>query len=488
MKKRILACLLVLAMMVSFAGCGGSSSSEGEADESASVKEEEEEEVSAIVGAWECVGIDLSGEGTYMDADEFKEMMELELTDFMSLSFWDNGNGLITFGSAFMQSDDPDDVLNLPCTWTETDGKVELAADSDEKYTCSFNEDGQMEFSIISTYTSTEDGEETTVEDAMSMLLERTGDPDKDNIYALDFNFSKEKTSLMSALNRGGGYLIEGNTVYGYYDGDRLAMMEVKKDGDELTKVSETILKEDVAIHYLTKQGDKLYYTSKVNDVYSGVWTYDLATEEDTEIVSETVDYLSVTDNYIFYCDGDYHIYRADLDGKNAKEVYDGAAYYVYAINDDFLIFQDDADNETIVIYNINTKEKQEVSTEHSHFPTIAEGYVYYSTYIDDVIYPARTNLATGEVEVADYELTYSGFYIYDGKIYFNDGFVISLDKWNNMSANAPSTMVSTAYLFVDDNYCIQVGLSHYILYSMGGGDSSIYMMTDEDYAKIAED
>ena len=470
MKKIITASALALTMILSpLAGmalpayaAGGSQTQETEAETPA-----------AITGTWECIGADFFGSGEYMDAKEFEEMMEMPLANYMSLQFWDNSQGLIVMGSEFEDEEDS----YMPVTWTESKGTYTLDPGewSDDKYSAAIDDDGQLTLKI------TESG------DTMAMLFKRTGDPDETSIFSLNFN-DQEATQRMSAFMQFGRYVIKDGIVYGCYYGDRLAQVEIKKSGKTLTKGEESILAEDENALYLSLQGDLLYYISRTDGQATGIHCLDTATGKDQELIAGQVDYLAVTDNYLYYTDENYQIFRAGLDGKKAEQICEDEAYYVYPLSDNFIVYQDDAQNETLVLYNIATQEKSAISPEHSHHPVIADGFLYYITKIDGEYYLSRTDMMTGDMETGDYVLSYASFFIYDGEIYLDDGFHVSLDKWDKISDNLPAAWLSTSYCWVDDDCYIEEGISAYNLYNREDADNYIAMMTNEDWEEFSDD
>ena len=479
MKKRFLAFVLSFCMTVSL-GTAFVYADEKENEEAAEEKAETAAEGSEFTGVWQCVAIDMLGEGEYMDSDEFEKYMGIALTDYITISFWESGNAVMTMNDPYTDEEEGQESVYR---WEENKDGITLYYGEDSM-TASLNDDGLLEIVSVEEYESESDGETETLENRTAMLFERAGDADETSIYAVNFCFSVDETKEMSAYMAGGIYIVEDDTVYGYYNGPKLAAAELKNDGDELEKVSEKVLLEDAACKTICKEGDVLYY---IKDG-SGIYSYDLKTDKESELIKGTFDYLNVTGKYIFYTDGDYKIFRADLDGKNAAQVCDDEAYYVYALGSNYVIYQDDADNETIVLYNIAEKEKTALTPEHALNPVFADGYLYYTVRDGDEFVLGRTDMGTGDMEKSDYKLTYAGFYIYDGTIYFNDGFTLTADKFDDMSANVPAAYVSTGFLWIDDNYRIEEGFGAYNVYSTKGGDDYIAMMTDEDWEEIADE
>ena len=101
------------------------------------------------------------------------------------------------------------------------------------------------------------------------------------------------------------------------------------------------------------------------------------------EVISEPgVNYLSTANDKLYYTRGDdYRFYSSNLDGSEEELIIDKEAYYTYVI-EDHVIYQDDNDNESIYLYNMETGEDTKLLEGPAYSPNIIGNYLYCS--LDD--------------------------------------------------------------------------------------------------------
>ena len=103
------------------------------------------------------------------------------------------------------------------------------------------------------------------------------------------------------------------------------------------------ILDENGTALYLCMDGDYLYYLRD--------WAAVCRVKTDggdVEVLYDGMcDYLQIHDGRLYFTDADYHFVSTDMEGNDLQTVVDKEIYYPYFISGDWIVFQDDADDES---------------------------------------------------------------------------------------------------------------------------------------------
>lgn len=101
------------------------------------------------------------------------------------------------------------------------------------------------------------------------------------------------------------------------------------------------------------------------------------------KIVDGTTQYMQIKNDRLYYClmnaENESNYYSCDMDGTNQCKEIDKNIYYPYTPDGNLFFYQDDADGETIHLFNKNTSEDNVISSNHAYVP-IFDGHhtLYY--------------------------------------------------------------------------------------------------------------
>lgn len=110
---------------------------------------------------------------------------------------------------------------------------------------------------------------------------------------------------------------------------------------------------------------------------------------------------VQVVGNYLYYADEiEHHFYRCDLEGTNQISIIDKAVYFPFVFND-MIIYQDDADGETIHICDLDGGNDRRITSLPSYYPVYDGEFVYYVA--DNTIHRVLLD-GTDDQEIASYE------------------------------------------------------------------------------------
>ena len=439
MTRKILVAILALAVTVCFAFVGCSKNSNDKGDK---VKAPVKPEVTSIIGSWECADIEVTDNGEKIDKGTVKTMFGEEFSKVLKLTAYDDGTADITMmedeGSVF---------------WSETaDKKYEIFQSGSENDTKGSDSmmaklDGEKLIVTVSeTYLS--DDEEQTME--MIFTMKYLGKQSK-LVEGWDVNLDDDQVYAMSNFMAGGLCVAMDDMLYGDYGGNEWgegAFTVAKiKDGN-LEEPS--IITENVKVSYLSVYDDDVYGifdNNKIIRVEGG------KTEVQT-LYEGTCDYMQVTENGIYFTDEKNYYCKVDFEGQGKEIVMEKEVYYPYQVISKFLIYQDDADGETLHVYNMENGNDTKISDVVSYEPMLCGDYLYFHTpgSDEDMEYMCRINMYSGKREKADTETLMYGYYVTpDNFAVAKGGFVTAeFNEWDE---------------FADKN---SVGFKFYPIYSNG--------------------
>lgn len=272
--------------------------------------------------------------------------------------------------------------------------------------------------------------------------------------YAPDFDANQ--TSAMSNFMSYGYYLIEDDVLYGLTHSETLSgslgAMPFHMKGD-FPEFEETIILDGKGYaNYICKDGDTLYYirnfeaVCKVNIDGSGA-----------EVLYEGVcDYLQIHEGRLYFADENYNFVSTDMNGGDFITVVDKEIYYPYFICSDWMIFQDDADDESLHLYNITHGTELNITYVPSYNPILDGHYLYYADMVDDQYFLCRIDMSDPETflfEGSDLPLRESSFMIDDKFVYTTNGISIEKENWQKLTDD--SDVTEEIYVCVSEGYTV---------------------------------
>ena len=411
--KRILSVFMTILMAMSlFTGCGGS--------------EPAEQKSALATGYWVV-------EKMVMEGSEFdKETMEGifgECESIMALAF-DGEGGVdgIYFGEP------------LKGTYTGAEDALELDL-MGEKVTGACK-DGVLEpkFGEEASFTLKNQAE---MPDSMASNAWVTYKPD----------FNADETMAMSSFMNYGRYLVKDEVLYGLthsesLDGNLAAMpFHMKGDFPEFDEAK--ILDKEGTALYLCMDGDYLYYLRDWEAVCR------VKTDgSDAKVLYEGMcDYLQIHDGRLYFTDEDYHFVSTDMEGKDLKMVVDKEIYYPYFICADWMVFQDDADEESLHLYNTTAGEELNITYTPSYAPVLDGKYLYYTDFNDGVAYLCRVDMSDPDTflwEGSELPLRETSFVIDEECVYTANNIVVDKADWQKLTDTKDATEEMEMYASKD--------------------------------------
>ena len=417
--------LFIMAALMT--GCG--SGDKEEPKETPTVQEEPKSELLLSDGFW-------LAEKMVMEGNEFsKEDMEAIFgtsDTIMSLGFDEEGkvNGVL-FG----------DFLSGTCTG-------ELKA-----FTIMFDTE-----EVKGTY-SEENGMELTLKDGSKIIMKNQSEMPKalaENPWiTYDPDFTVEETCAMSNFMMYGRYLVEDNVVYGltHSAGTKglLGATAFTMVGDFPNFEETKILDNNGDATYLNKDGDTLYYILNGNQICS----IGIDGSNRTVLYEGACDYMQIHEGKLYFADENYHFVSMDMDGENLTTVVDKEIYYPYFIEKDWMVFQDDADDESLHLYNTNYGTELNITYIPCYCPIMDGKYLYYVDAAAEEKYLARIDMSNPDVfycEVSENTLTSSEFMIDDEWIYTSNNQSVEKENWKNLSGKGTELTEMEMYVSKDYN------------------------------------
>ena len=295
--------------------------------------------------------------------------------------------------------------------------------------------------------------------------------------YAPDFD--AEQTAAMSNFMAFGNYLIEDNMLYGLthsqsLDGS-LGATPFHMKGD-FPEFEETAILDEGFANYLCKDGDTLYYILNHEKICR------VNTDgSDAKVLYEgACDYLQIHEGRLYFADEDYRFVSTDLDGGDLQTVVDKEIYYPYFICSDWMVFQDDADDESLHLYNTTHGTELNITYVPSYNPILDGHYLYYADATEEGYFLCRVDMSDPDTFLFDgseLPLRESGFMIDDKYFYATNNNSVAKEDWKKLTDDSNATEEVEVYVsedYIVYHYFDSEGLiaGKYVMSKLDGGGS----------------
>ncbi len=200
----------------------------------------------------------------------------------------------------------------------------------------------------------------------------------------------------------------------------------------------------------INQQGEVFYDETNVYMIAENntLVKMDKSLENKVTLTNQATGYINVISNKVYYTNDKNYLCVVDNDGKNQQVIIEKAVFYV-VVKDNKVIYQLDEDNESIHIYDIDTKEDQKINDRQSYNINVIDQMIYYSS--TDGIYSIAIN---GEEDKKLTEVADAPQVLYhDGLLYYkNDQHMSTFDIQNKDIINKGQNNV--AFFFnMNDKY-----------------------------------
>ncbi len=190
----------------------------------------------------------------------------------------------------------------------------------------------------------------------------------------LPTEFSKAVTAAMSTFMTMGRYAADGNTVYGQAfssDGKpEFVRFDLEKKGAFYEVKSHKVIEKGMQATYISLYGDYVFYIR----AGKGIWCARRDGTAPRSVIEDAAEYLQIRGDRMYWCDAAYKLKSIDMttlvsiiEGKknmeggeislqdNIASVFDKEIYYAFMLDESWLIYQDDADHESLHLRHVPT-------------------------------------------------------------------------------------------------------------------------------------
>lgn len=274
---------------------------------------------------------------------------------------------------------------------------------------------------------------------------------------------SAEQTAAMGNWAQYGFGLVENNIYYGrfFLKGEPAPMlfaMELISSNYDVKSDMWQVLDSEHSPKYLVKQGDVIYYIMLNRNTGKSLGIGSVGSDgRNAKVLYEgECDYLSMAGKTLFFTDSNGYPSCIHFDGGDPHVLLDRKVFYLFGISEDWLIFQDDADGESLHLFRISDRADIKLTDVAGFNPVISGTSLFFSTRnpeiqgayhiacIDLANYSARYDEKTGCFEPV--------FTIQYGKTPFGGEFYICGDTIRAMNGSEPIGLNNWAEL-EDDAY-----------------------------------
>ena len=309
-----------------------------------------------------------------------------------------------------------------------------------------------------------------------------------DPYESLIIDFTPYETAAMSTFMSGGFYAIEGNSVFGdVFDSNgtaEFARMDLVQNGSFADVDSSLVLEKGIVPTYVTVYGDDVYYIHGGND--SGLYKVSKDGGTPQLIVADAVAYLQIRGGKLYYCDSSYTFREAELDGSNSVPVLDKEIYYPYFVNDQWFIYQDDADDESLHLRHARSGEDITLCPIPSYSPVIYGSDLYFVASSNGDKTLAKVDMRFEPESMDNFSIEYGDLaeaanitISAEGWLYYGLSNGLSIDRWQD--AENPDGTYEMFYRCLGEEYELYWKLDAqgriaaiYVSSLAGGGSQSL--------------
>ncbi len=441
--RKVSVLLFMMAISVSLAACG---KKEEKADNASQVStttetietqentteeqttDEVEKEVTvspvidSIVGGWTCVDAEMVDGDYKATGKEMAEMYGMELKDLFALkAYGDGATEVKLFGD------------EATVNWEETDEGYIIDLGDDEKLVAIL-ENNQLIVTMTDTYMSDDKEFQTEIKFIMDCTQ-------KISAFTLDYDLivSNEDARKMSNAQNSGCYIEADGYLYGLYNKNGFGRAKVSVSDGVVSFSDGQMFKENCIVYNLAQDNEYIYGCLNIYEEYPerGIFKMKKGSDKMEIIYPDNASYMQLINNKIYFTDVEHKYCSMNTDGTEHQKIFSKDVYYPYLLDEKWLVYQDDADNESIHLYHMQTQEDVRISKAEGFAPVICGEYIYYyvlaENQVDDYTL-ARTALYSGKTEVA--EGSYYGSFFIDGEHIFFDDLgcpSVPIKDWNTL-------------------------------------------------------
>ena len=304
----------------------------------------------------------------------------------------------------------------------------------------------------------------------------------------LTVSFSEEETRSMSRYMLQGRYWSDGSALFGMAFDKNSSLPDLICTAVDLTDALPslspyTVLDRHVNATFLTPVSDSIFYIRHDRDADSSSLARLNLESLTVEILTGNIpslSYLSFHNNRLYFTGENHHYYSSALDGSDINPILEKEVYYPYFLSDDWLLYQDSADNESFHLFRLSDGADVSLTSVPSFHPVISGSMLYFLTQQeDDLLHLSRIDFSKPssspdtlyDLEVSP--LPSSGeFFISGNTLYGCNQLKTDLPRWKQFSDYTPDALPSFRTFYADNSFLISIEMDDY----QGGNIRSIYL------------
>ncbi|MCQ2558516.1 MAG: DUF5050 domain-containing protein [Oscillospiraceae bacterium] len=360
--KKLFALLLALAMLFSLAACGSApaaaevtpvpADTDARPDAPGEVQEAAAFDFS---GYWVCSG--MRAGDTEMDGDQLLGMFGVSPDEVLSVDLTGDQAIVSLMGQGFRAG------------WAHSAQEEAVILSADPAMLGDGVEGLEISLNLE------EDGRLSCRQPLGTLLLSRADDRPQAlarqlNLYFMP-GYTAEESAALANSGRECMYITDGSTFYGRLsqrstNRSGLCSFTLSMDDNGVWPVlsEPKVLLTSTNAYYLNLVDGKLYFQRV--DIAAGYASSICRMNPDGSdletLVEDAGDYLQVVGDRMFYCSADWRYCSADLNGNHAEVLFDREVYNCYQVKPGLLMYQDDADHESLHLRDLNTGDDMRIA------------------------------------------------------------------------------------------------------------------------------
>lgn len=390
-------------------------------------------------GCWVCTGLEIDG-NTFAE-EEMLDLIGLSSYEIMTVRFYGEHQmaTMALFGTGLFGP------------YTETEGGWKINPGIGEEMTAVMNLDGTMTVTITEIYF--EDDRE--MESSLVLTLKNSPgySPDVKGIALANYLpwFDMEQTYAMGSFSDGGWYIVYDDVLYG------LSHLKTGKECLGRTSLlengcpGETEILQTGLCTYFCSDGTYLYYIMD-----GSVYRLDPSDSQIKVLCADVFAYLQYHNGRLYFTNLDNRLESVDLSGGDRQMELDEAVFFPYFLDDEWMVYQDDANNERLCIMYMPTGESVILFEESAYTPILKGHELYFLTSAERGGYHlCKADLWTFGVEVSEKVISGELLFLDEETLATSNYNTVSYQNWQQLSSDAYRSGYFLRYAYADPDYLV---------------------------------
>ena len=191
-------------------------------------------------------------------------------------------------------------------------------------------------------------------------------------------HYTEQQTEVANHNNYQGACINNGWIYSNGTQDDTFGFFKMRIDSSE-----KTLLHSEAEARFVTVNGEYIYTVLRdYSNDHFGIYRFRLGGDDEKELIANAAT-LQIVGDSMYYCkckeDSPSELTqycKSNLDGENEEVIIDEPVYFPYVI-ENTIFYQNDADNETIHKYDLETKEDTKITQEKTYGYTLDDDYLY---------------------------------------------------------------------------------------------------------------